>query len=1000
MRYLDLCDDVNTVFVTKNLETIEPTSPVSTTSVARFPKLMGVENDQQYNDANIALDKIRTQSSVNGVVIKNFFKDFDKNNCGSIPQDEFLRCVNLLDSSITTAQGYALAKAYGSVHPNNVVMISYRRLHEDVTDTKEVASAMSRLTRDGLAYNKMENPEASHWFQTSETSALEDQLSTYLAQYRIGRSTASGYFLPEDNLRSGCVSMSCFQRGCRRLFDCVAFTHNMLKALCDAYAAPGNKVNYRDFLETLFQKLGHENFQMSGGGVVSPTESSRDPGTRSIIGSQLSSKTHSMTSRSPIAHSRRARTAANTINAAQAFRDGIDGQLSPNNSHAGVQTGMLGGVISDALVEMSPQESGDVTRLLDRIKQVLKARRLDLAWKLQDFDVKGSSTSSRHDHVSATQFVRALVELDLLSVPPDREALLLVKKYAPCDGRHEPLRYVNYRHFLQDVDASYAKGLHGGTIREDGESEITLGRQSRLDPLKDQLELLRIRPGTDIGGPDRTPSSVVASIAKHCKTLNIRLTEFLKDGDPLRHGIINRHKFRTGLAAAKIRISDHEFNHLANRFDAGHKAKDSAGDPFVAWKRFVAEVDAINMKNDEAIEGDDIQFIFATSTPMSPQVDVQDEELIAISLAEIANACVVRRLDLRQSFQDFDKQNRGYVSSAVFDRVLALIGVRPSNPNKMRGLISKFAEQTPDSRVDVNYKAFASAIANIMRGIEEPREVLNTSQYRLNTATGKAARGNMSEYDNRTYVGPEKPVIALKNGAVERVLVDLLAQLKNKNGRLLDFFKDGDRLGGGELSHFKFRSALGRAGLLVDNEMFAELASEFGSLKRRGEMIDWRRFHEALNNTRADLASTDMARQSQQSQGGIGSITNNNNNNNNFEASFYTPKTSPLTSVVGSLGDFGLVDEMESLLDAIAQVTTTKRLLMKPFFQDLDKCNANQVTKAQMGSVLSQNVGLNLSKKEMDLLFEAFCVFDVKGKPTDRFDYKKFIKRVDSVEIH
>jgi Ca2+-binding EF-hand superfamily protein len=550
---------------------------------------------------------------------------------------------------------------------------------------------------------------------------------------------------------------------------------------------------------------------------------------------------------------------------------------------------------------------------------------------------------------------------------------------------------VNYRHFLKDVDAAYADGLHSGTIREDGESEITLGRQSRLDPLRDQLELLKIRPGTDVGGPDRTPSSVVATIAKHCQTRNIRLTEFFKDGDPLRHGIINQHKFRTGLASAGVRVSDHEFKHLAARFDAGHKAKDGAGLPFVAWKKFLNEVNEINEKNAAAQEEGDIQYIFAISSPNSPQsMDYADEELIARSLAEIANACVVRRLDLRQSFQDFDKQNRGYVSSSVFDRVLALIGVRPADPSQMRGLISKFAEQTPDSRVDVNYKAFAAAIANIMKGLQEPEEVLNTSQYRINTATSKAGRGNMAEYDNRTYVGPPVESVPKRNGAVEAVLLDIVAQLKTKNGRLLDFFKDGDRLGGGELSHFKFRSALGRAGLLVDNDMFAEIASEFASKKRRGEMIDWRKFHEALNDTRSEMAEADATRKQATSQ----------DVENYFQASCYTPKTNPSTGGTGGLGDFGDVDEMESLLDAIAQVTTTKRLLMKPFFQDLDRCNANQVSKAQMGSVLSQNVGLDLTAQELGMLFNAFCVYDVKGQPTDRFDYKKFIKRVDSVEIH
>jgi hypothetical protein len=333
----------------------------------------------------------------------------------------------------------------------------------------------------------------------------------------------------------------------------------------------------------------------------------------------------------------------------------------------------------------------------------------------------------------------------------------------------------------------------------------------------------------------------------------------------------------------------------------------------------------------------------------------------------------------------------------VFDRTLALIGVRPSDPNKMRVLISKFAEQTLDSRVDVNYKAFASAINSIMENERDPHDVLNTAEYRVTTANGKGARGNMSEYDNRTYVAPTPEIVPQRNGAVIAVLYDLVAQLKCKNGRLLDFFKDGDRLGGGELSHFKFRSALGRAGLLVDEKMFAEIVSEFGSDKRRSEMINWRKFHDALNEAKMEIAESDEMRSKNSRIVDVDA---------SFEASVYTPMSKQQQQNqqsgggTGGFGDFGQADEMESLLDSIASVTSTKRLLMKPFFKDLDKCNANQVSKAQMGSVLSQNVGLTLSQRELDLLFSAFSVCDAKGNPTDRFDYKKFIKRVDAVEIH
>lgn len=361
--------------------------------------------------------------------------------------------------------------------------------------------------------------------------------------------------------------------------------------------------------------------------------------------------------------------------------------------------------------------------------------------------------------------------------------------------------------------------------------------------------------------------------------------------------------------------------------------------------------------------------------------DLYDEFVTAEALEEVARLCTVRRLDIRQAFQDFDHQNRGFVSAGVFDRVLALCGVRPSQPKHMKGLLQKFADATPDSRVDVNYKAFADAVAKVVRGEADPGEVATAAEYRTMTRSKPAGSGNMEEYDNRTKIGPAAP-LTVPEGGVEGVLAELCVQLRAKRGRLLDFFKDGDTLGTGELSHFKFRSALGRAGLDVSDDMFKQLQDEFGSGKRRGEMVDWRSFHKALNATKEMMGMyQSMASTSTQQQ----PATMTNQNNPAFSSS------SSLRHVSSS--------ETEELLDAICDLVTRRRILVKPFFQDLDKCNANQVTKAQMGSVLSQNVGISLSDRERDDLFQAFCVRDIKGFPTNRFDYKKFVKRVDAVEI-
>lgn len=297
------------------------------------------------------------------------------------------------------------------------------------------------------------------------------------------------------------------------------------------------------------------------------------------------------------------------------------------------------------------------------------------------------------------------------------------------------------------------------------------------------------------------------------------------------------------------------------------------------------------------------------------------------------------------------------------------------------------------------------------------RAVESTAQFRASTANpnpnassafacrGPAAGANALR--PRALLAPTGP---LPRGGAQGVLLDLARQLRANKGRLVDFFRDGDRSGVGACSAFKFRSALGRAGLAVDDAMFAELAAAFarpaaaGPGSARAELLNWRAFVEQLNDAKqsvgdgsafgAGSSGQTSAPASSGSAGwpefAYGGSRPGTGDGGGFAARSITR---------GALESGGAEAETEDLLDAIGDIVATRRLLVKPFFQDLDKCTSNQVTEAQMGSVMSQNVGLDLTARERSLLFAAFQVVDGKGAPTGRFNYKQFVKRVDPVEV-
>ena len=88
------------------------------------------------------------------------------------------------------------------------------------------------------------------------------------------------------------------------------------------------------------------------------------------------------------------------------------------------------------------------------------------------------------------------------------------------------------------------------------------------------------------------------------------------------------------------------------------------------------------------------------------------------------------------------------------------------------------------------------------------------------------------------------------------------------------------------------------------------------------------------------------------------------------------------------------VFELERILTRIKEIVENRRLNLKPYFQDFDRRHQYSVTQNQFSAVMS-TLTIPISHSELQVLFYAFMVFEGK-KPTERIDYKAFIKRVDS----
>jgi hypothetical protein len=347
----------------------------------------------------------------------------------------------------------------------------------------------------------------------------------------------------------------------------------------------------------------------------------------SLLGTHALDRSHAIKSSSALAQRRSAHSLAAAAGQTAPLLASLNGLQPPSpatrplggssptpgaNRRPGTTTGLAFAPRGDAALSLA--DAAAAQAVLARIAAAVRSRRLDLKWKLQDYDWKGSSASSQHEHVTASQFGRALSELRLLPMPPDAELGLLTGLYAPTDGRHEPGLYVNYRRFLTDVDATFGPHLHGGAVRDDGEDPAVTSAPGRCrpSPLRAQLDLLQIRAAPAVGGPPRGLAEVLDGLAAHCGRHRVRLREFFADGDSLRTGRLPRGRVRQSLAACGYPLPDAEFALLAAAVALpSHRGRDAGGLPLLDWATLAADVARRLGEGSDAV---DAQLVRAAAT--------------------------------------------------------------------------------------------------------------------------------------------------------------------------------------------------------------------------------------------------------------------------------------------------------------------------------------------------------------------------------------------------
>ncbi|XP_052771578.1 uncharacterized protein LOC128211160 [Mya arenaria] len=568
---------------------------------------------------------------------------------------------------------------------------------------------------------------------------------------------------------------------------------------------------------------------------------------------------------------------------------------------------------------LTPGSERRLVQLLRRIDQFYSYHGLNLRTCYEDFD--------RHHMgvVTESQFYRSFPG------PPDvneADMNLLVQKYRDPD-RPGLLNYLNLHHDIVAIGGQVAK-----------EKELIEAPNTQVDETRVMLT------------PDPDLNTIFDKIRVAVFKNGIRTTEFFKDHDKLRSGIITENQFVCGLALAvgkEAQLSRAEIQKVVEYY--------RQPDGRVKYKEFCDIME--NAFTIPDLEKKPLQSVSrpvkgALSRGLTPLTDQEEGRVMEI-LRTISDNVRRRRLMMYPYFKDYDRgiAYTRVVTPTQFGRILHFLSLNVA-PEDLKLLLRKFEDPATG---DVNYPAFVQAVDQEFVGHTMDDADLSQAG---RTNTPMKEREATSSDSNVSYD-------------------DLMSRIRSivltNRLRVGEYFQDYDPLRSGSISKSQFRrgmSLLGFSKLGQHNlsEGQFQLLSDVYQNPQKADQILWTKFLWDVETvfTQPNLEKVPDLQVPPQEI-------------------FRVPKPGTVDWNNASGDHMTLYG---ATMDRLKQRSDQRRVLAKPVFQDFDRHNNGHVTKSQFRQCLTM-LELHCTEPEMIALEAKFCN-DVG------FNYLAFLSELQPIE--
>ncbi|XP_033106808.1 uncharacterized protein LOC117108769 [Anneissia japonica] len=442
--------------------------------------------------------------------------------------------------------------------------------------------------------------------------------------------------------------------------------------------------------------------------------------------------------------------------------------------------------------------------------------------------------------------------------------------------------------------------------------------------------------------PSGTTQQLFSKIQVAVHKNGVRTTEFFKDHDKLRSGVITENQFVCGLMLCigkEAYLTRGEVQHLVDIY----KTKDGR----VCYKDFCDLME--NAFNEPHLEKKpEFEVVRppqgALSRSLNPLTE-KEEARVQEVLKTLGEDVKRRRLMMFQYFKDFDR-SKAYtrnVTKEQFGRILHFLSLNVKAED-FKLLCRKFEEQLSG---DINYPAFVQSVDNEYIGFT-------------------MESGDKQKPDGASVLYTDIPVDS-SSVHLPHLISTIRHFVLTNRIRVCEYFQDFDSLRGHSIPRSQFIMGLTSLGM-HDNITKAEckaLCDHYANPKKTDQVL-WKVFEKDI-----DTAFTQVAP-----------------NLEKTPTSQVPPHEVYLMEKPGTMdwtqADVAEVGIVNNAMDRMQQRVMQRRVLSKPCFQDFDPHNVGIVTKSQFRQCLTF-LGLSASESEMSAL-------ECKYSNDMGFNYVRFLE--------